>query len=110
MQVTPCGNKIDKGGVKACCWKSKKRGFVRHGLYTINSKVLRVSQRSYRYLITWALVVRTDRIYWREVRLQVGEIVRRPLPQREESWREPKMRHLHYTLYHPSVTVLPARP
>lgn len=73
MQVTPCGNKIDKGGAKICCWRNKKRDFVCHGLYAINSQVLRVSQRSYRYLITWASVVRTNGIYWRVMRLEVGE-------------------------------------
>lgn len=64
VQVTPHDIKINKGGAERCSWRSKKRGLVGHGLYPIDSGVLiRVSQRSYKHLMTLASVMRTEWIY-----------------------------------------------
>lgn len=42
--------------------------------FILDSGVLiRVSQRSCRYLLTLASAVKTDWVYWRDVRLEVGE-------------------------------------
>ena len=35
--------------------------------------LIRVNQRSCRYLLTLASAVKTDWVYWRDVRLEVGE-------------------------------------
>ena len=64
--------KVKKGGVENCSQRSKRSKRLCAAVFILDTRVLiRVNQRPCRYLLT---VVRTDLVYWRDVRLEVGEM------------------------------------
>lgn len=64
--------KVKKGGVENCSQRSKRSKRLRATVFILDTRVLiRVTQRPCSYLPT---VVRTDLVYWRDVRLEVSEM------------------------------------